>query len=525
MPTIPQLPVATVVGAADEIPLSQNGATYSVTVGALLAGVQPAIISATGSLLGRISVGPGGPEPIAVGTGLTLNGGTITASGADYSTFAQQTSLVTTDQVVLNSSGSPKLISLSLLRGLFSAGSNVTIDSAGTISATGGGGSSGSGSTTSISALTSVSSIAAGDLVAISQGGVDHAISYSNLLGGLTIDLAQPASPAGDADALWVAQGSSTMLRQSFAAVWAWLAGKLPSYHRPVVELTTDTTLDGTVHNGRVLVCSQPITLTPAPINMGSGFACDVINVSGGSVTFAAGITTSSGSPVLASGQAASLHAATYSAGTIVYASLPGSGGGVPLTTPGQVTGLSATDETISSVTLTWVAAPSGGTGATYTIQYRLNGTTTWNMSATGVATATATVSGLLPSTPYDFQVTCVNAAGSGPTSAVLTASTAATATSVTSIAWNMVPSGSYAHGSGSIGMNVQVAPATSPVQFGFSTSTNVLPTTWTAALNVNSNLWGQYVPTPSTPGTWYAWAEGTDGSHPTIFSTPFTVT
>lgn len=522
MPTIPQLPAVTAVTAADEIPLSQNGTTHSVTVGTLLAGVQPAIISATGSLLGRTSVGPGGPEPIAVGPGLTLNGGTISASVSDYDTFAQQTSLVTTDQVVLNSSGNPRLLSLSLLRGLFAAGSNVTIDSAGTISATSSG--SSSSSTTSIGALTPVSSIAAGDLVAISQGGSDHAITYANLLDGLTIDLAQPASPAADGDTLWVAQGSSTMLRQSFAAMWAWLAGKLPSYHRPVVELTANTTLDGTVHNGRVLVCSQPITLTPAPVNMGSGFACDVINVSGGAVTFAAGITTSSGSPTLASGQAASLRAASYSAGTIVFASLPGSGGGAPLTAPGQVTGLSATGATTSSVTLTWLAAPSGGTGATYTIQYRLNGTTTWNMAATGVAAVTAVVSGLLPSTPYDFQVTCVNAAGSGPTSAVLTATTAATATSVTSITWNMVPSGSYTHGSGSIGVNVQVAPATSPVQFGFSSSTDVLPTIWTAAINVNTNLWGQYVPTPATPGTWFAWAEGTDGSHPTIYSTPFTV-
>src|SRR5690348_10668845 len=147
MPTIPQLPAVTAVTAADEIPLSQNGTTHSVTVGTLLAGVQPAIISATGSLLGRISVGPGGPESIAVGSGLTLNGGTISASGSDYATFAQQTSLVTTDQVVLNSSGNPRLLSLSLLRGLFAAGSNVTIDSTGTISATSSGGGSSSSTT------------------------------------------------------------------------------------------------------------------------------------------------------------------------------------------------------------------------------------------------------------------------------------------------------------------------------------------------------------------------------------------
>jgi hypothetical protein len=42
---------------------------------------------------------------------------------------------------------------------------------------------------------------------------------------------------------------------------------------------------------------------------------------------------------------------------------------------------------------------------------------------------------------------------------------------------------------------------------------------------SVNSDLWGQYLPTPATAGSWYAWAEGTDGSNPTVYSTSFTVT
>jgi hypothetical protein len=40
----------------------------------------------------------------------------------------------------------------------------------------------------------------------------------------------------------------------------------------------------------------------------------------------------------------------------------------------------------------------------------------------------------------------------------------------------------------------------------------------------VNSNLWGAYVPTPATAGTWYAWAEGLDGSAPTVSPTSFLV-
>ena len=42
---------------------------------------------------------------------------------------------------------------------------------------------------------------------------------------------------------------------------------------------------------------------------------------------------------------------------------------------------------------------------------------------------------------------------------------------------------------------------------------------------SVNTDLWGAYVPTPATAGLWYAWVEGTDGSRPTVYPTPFTVT
>ena len=42
---------------------------------------------------------------------------------------------------------------------------------------------------------------------------------------------------------------------------------------------------------------------------------------------------------------------------------------------------------------------------------------------------------------------------------------------------------------------------------------------------HVNTDLWGSYVSTPVTVGTWYAWVEGTDSSDPTVYPTPFTVT
>ena len=118
------------------------------------------------------------------------------------------------------------------------------------------------------------------------------------------------------------------------------------------MEIATNTTLDGSLHNDAILVCSQPVTLTPAFVNMGSGFACSVINVSGGAVTFAAGITTSSGSQTLDTGLAAELRAVSYSGGTLVFASLAGAG--AASTPPGQVTGLTAGVATSGSVALSW---------------------------------------------------------------------------------------------------------------------------------------------------------------------------
>jgi hypothetical protein len=447
MPTISQLPSVTAVTAADALPVSQNGATHSVSVGTLLAGAQPAIISESGTLLGRISLGAGSPEAVVIGSGLLLNDGTLTVAASDLSNLPQQTVISPADYAVLSSNGQLTQLPVTSLRTLFSAGANISIDPNGTIAAT----SAITGSSYSVANLPSVTTIASSDLVAISQGGIDRSISYANLLDGVTIDAASAAAPASDTDAFWVGQGSSTMLAQTFAAVWTWLQAKLPTYHRPVVEIAANTTLDGTLHNGAILVCSQPITLTPAFPNMGSGFICAVVNLSSGPVTFAAGITTSTGSPTLGIDQTAELRAFSYSGGQVVFAQI-GSG-----TAPGQVTGLVIGAITSSSIVLAWQAPGTGGSAIGYTVNYRVTalGGAWTSQSATGTSLA---VSGLSAATQYDFQVVANNVAGSGATSAIVTGTTLAapiqvpgqvtgvtpgssTATSV-ALSWNVPVSG-----------------------------------------------------------------------------------
>src|ERR1700712_4501846 len=100
MPTIKQLPAAVVVDATDELPLSQGGLTRSVTVGTLLAGTQSAVALAKGKLLGRVSAGAGGPEPVNLGAGVAILGGALTATGEDHSGFSVATALLDGDEVV-----------------------------------------------------------------------------------------------------------------------------------------------------------------------------------------------------------------------------------------------------------------------------------------------------------------------------------------------------------------------------------------------------------------------------------------
>lgn len=134
MPTIPELPNATQTGAQDEIPLSQGGITRAVTVAELLSGTQQLISIGSPSVLGRASLGPGGPEALNVGLGLAMQGAALTANGADHASFSQETSFGASDEAIVNAAGLPRRLPLSALRALFAAGANVSITTGGLIS-------------------------------------------------------------------------------------------------------------------------------------------------------------------------------------------------------------------------------------------------------------------------------------------------------------------------------------------------------------------------------------------------------
>jgi hypothetical protein len=363
MPTIANLPVAGPLSVTDTLPIDQGNGTNAVTLAVLLAGQQPAIVTPTGSLLGRVSPGAGGPETVNVGSGLVLTSGTISVG------------------------------------------------------------------------------------------------SINSLLAGETVDQLQPAAVATDTDSLAVDQGGSSLMRQTMAAIWNYIEGKLPIATPRVVELTTNTVLDATAHNDAILVCSQPLTLSANFANMGSGFVCSVLNLSSGTVTMGTGITVGSGAAGLPSQMAARLVAVTYSGGNLVF----------------------------------WAGAQAAAS-------------TTSGTTSSGGSSVTSGGSS-------------VTSGGSSVTSGGSSVTSGGSSGSVT-VTFVTAPSGSYGVGQTSIPVNATLDPGTaaSGLQFGFSTSPTVAPTAWTAAVLVNTEtngdtFWGAYVTMPATAGTYYCWAQTIDAT------------
>ena len=199
---------------------------------------------------------------------------------------------------------------------------------------------------------------------------------------------------------------------------------------------------------------------------------------------------------------------------------------------PGSPSGLTVGTPTATAVPLTWTAPTTGGTVATYSVQYRVTSVGGSWTSVTGIATASTTVTGLTASTQYDFQVAAVNAGGTSAYTATTTGTTAAAPS--TTAAWGTYPS-SLVHGSVANVYNLQITGGTTPatVAIGFSTSQSVAPSPMPAtadgfAGNFNGNYWGTYMHAPATAGTWYGWGIGYGSGGAVLFTiagAPVTVT
>jgi hypothetical protein len=524
MTTIAQLPAAASVGANDLLPLSQSGALYSVKVSQLNAGLQPLLLVPTGDLLGRQSAGAGTPEPLSVGTGLVLAGGVLSANGADHAGYPVQASLSVSDDLVVSSAGLPGLLSVTALRGLFSAGDGVNINSGGVISATASAvagpagpagamgpagpqglvGPAGAGLAAPV-AGNSASSIGANDYVAIWQNGANAWMPYGQFIGGQTINQLPAAAPAADSDSLLVAQGSNALCVQSFGAVWSYLQAKLPSLKSGIVELTANTVLDATAHNDRILIASAPLTLTANFVNMGAGFSCTLINLSSGAVSFGTGITSGSQKSSLPPGASTSLLGLSYSGGSLVWWN--GVVSNVPTITVAPITAPGA-DAPFSVTGGVFNEAPSA-------LDYSTDGGVTWQAAVSPVITLDAysfTAPGLSGGTYTVMVRDHANEAVVGFSNSFSILPPSVVFNAVVSAAIVNLP----------LTVSGTATPAGTAVEVGLSGSATVAPVSWVAA-SLSSNGWSAEL-TPSVTGVIYLWAQQTAATNVQAISGPVNV-
>lgn len=144
---------------------------------------------------------------------------------------------------------------------------------------------------------------------------------------------------------------------------------------------------------------------------------------------------------------------------------------------------------------------------ATYTVQYRINGSAVWATASSGVSGTSYTVTGLIAGLTYQFNVFAVNAGG---TSAGATAAKAPGPAGGTFTYWGTggYPTASIAHGSTTtIVAFIANGGSIASAQFGWSATQVDPPTVLQAMTTFNSGLFGSFsANTPAAAGSYHGW-------------------
>ena len=104
---------------------------------------------------------------------------------------------------------------------------------------------------------------------------------------------------------------------------------------------------------------------------------------------------------------------------------------------------INATAPSTTTAHITWQAAQASAAATSYTIQYRVKGTSTWKTMSVPATQTSSDVTGLDPNTTYEFQILAVNANGQSTPTPTFTVTTPANA--VAAVIGNVV------RGSGSL--------------------------------------------------------------------------
>lgn len=272
-----------------------------------------------------------------------------------------------------------------------------------------------------------VTTITDSDLIGISHSGTDHAISAANLLASLgetmaqAITAGQTAGPITDSDNFWINQGDTADVVASLGNVASYVQAK----PIPTVQLLTGTTTLSTAahHNRRLFTAgatSGIVIAAPTSPPLADGFRCEVINVSGNTVTLDGSITSLSGVGSIPNNSAVTIEAtsAVGGGGTINVYALTGGSSVIPPGAPGiPVQGVTGT----TTMALSWSPPSTGGTATGYLVQFSPTGANTWTTFGTQPSAPNVTLTGLSVETGYDIRVAAQNSGGTSSYSAVLT--------------------------------------------------------------------------------------------------------
>ncbi len=202
--SVTALPPAAAPAAGDLVALGQGGVNKAASVGQLTAGLQATLTVSSGSLLGRVSPGSGGPEPVQIGANLSLAAGTLSSTASSFSIPAlpSAASVGTADLVPISQNGAAAQASVGqLLSGVQPALTIASGTLLGRVSAAAGqpepvtiganlaltGGTlSSSAPPLSLAQLPVANTPALTDQVLIAQGGTNKTASYGTFMAGLS---------------------------------------------------------------------------------------------------------------------------------------------------------------------------------------------------------------------------------------------------------------------------------------------------------------------------------------------------
>lgn len=207
-----------------------------------------------------------------------------------------------------------------------------------------------------------------------------------------------------------------------------------------------------------------------------------------------------------------------------------------------RIGGLTAGTPGSNSVPLSWTAPSTGGAVASYLLQYRLTGGSSWTQ-VSGITGTSSMVSGLAASSGYDFQVAAVNSGGTSSFTATTTASGGGTApfneAGYLLTMGSRPQAGPFVHNVGTVVTVVNdnsisadgsnTAPAA--VSTGWSLVNTIAPTTGLHALLQitldGHNQWSDYSPPPTSAGAFYLWfiAYNSGGTIVAAYVSPTTYT